>query len=62
MTKKIVATKPVIVSSRKIAAYRAHRTMVANAMKGASKSVRTELAAKLAGYDRLLASMIPSAA
>lgn len=57
MTKKIVATKPVIVSRRKIAAYRAHRTMVAQQMTGATKSVRAVLAAKLAGYDQLLGTL-----
>ena len=49
--------KLTIVSARKIAAYRAHRTMIERRMKGSTKSVRAELAAKLAEYDRLLATL-----
>ena len=46
-----------IVSSRTLAAYRARRTMIAKQMRGASKSVRTGLVAKLADYDRRLGNM-----
>lgn len=46
--------KPVAPTDRKISAFRAHRTMVARKMKGATKSVRAELAAKLAAYDKLI--------
>jgi hypothetical protein len=46
--------KPVRATDRKVSALRAHRTMVARKMKGATKSVRTELAAKLAAYDKLI--------
>lgn len=55
--KPVRKPKLTIVSARKIAAYRAHRTMVAKRMKGSTKSVRAELAAKLAEYDRLLATL-----
>ena len=55
MSKK--TSKFTIVSTRTLAAYRAHRTVVAKSMTGASKSVRTDLAAKLAGYDRMLGAM-----
>jgi hypothetical protein len=46
-----------IVSTRTLAAYRAHRTMVAKSMKGCTASVRAVLAVKLADYDRRLGAM-----
>ena len=55
--KRVRKPKLTIVSARKIAAYRAHRTMIERRMKGSTKSVRAELAAKLAEYDRLLATL-----
>jgi len=47
-----------IVSARTLAAYRAHRTMVAQQLRGdATRAVRIELANKLAAYDRLLSTL-----
>jgi hypothetical protein len=58
MSKKTQKTPAVaIVSTRTIAAYRAHRKMVEQQTKGATKSVRVALAVKMADYDRLLSTL-----
>ncbi len=51
------SSKKTIVSARTLAAYRAHRTRLAQQMKGCTKSVRIELAAKLAEADRKIETL-----
>jgi hypothetical protein len=54
-TKTTAAPAPAPASNQKVAAYKAHRTMLVNKMKGTRGKVRAELKAKIAGYDALLA-------
>lgn len=55
--RKSTKNSTVVVSARTLAAYRAHRTRLAQQMKGCTKSVRVELAAKVAAFDAKLAEM-----
>ena len=50
------ATPASVPADRKMAALKAHRTRLLAQMKGASRKVRTELAEKVAEYDRLIAA------
>jgi hypothetical protein len=47
-----------IVTRQQLAAYKAHRSMLAKQLAGATRAVRKSLKSKIAGYDALLADLI----
>lgn len=52
------APAPAPAANRSVAAFRAHRTRLSQRLKGATKSVRAEINAKLADLDRKIADLV----